>query len=140
MGMPTWWVYDANHTTDDLPHSPGQPAMDDHHHHHQEEDIASASRVARLSELTEPLAAVSLSHLQPATRDRLRRNALSINAYPTADGGLVFVGSPRHRIPAEHDLASITKLAEEAGIAWLLFDAEAPVVAGLPVFGTPEDL
>lgn len=103
-------------------------------------ETASASRIARLSELAERLAAVSLSHLQPATRDRLRRNALSINAYPTSNGGLVFVGSPRHRKPAEHDLATITELAEEAGIAWLLFDAEAPVVAGLPVFGTPEDL
>lgn len=87
-----------------------------------------------LRELAEPLASVSLWHLHPATRDLLRRNALSVNAYPTELGGLVFVGSPRQRIPVECDLEMITRLAEQSGITWLLFDVEAPAVEGLPVF------
>lgn len=88
----------------------------------------------RLRELTEPLVALSCSHLHPATRELLQRNALSVNVYPTELGGLVYVGAPRHRIPAEEDLVLITEFAEQAGIVWLLFDAEAPVVTGLPTF------
>lgn len=88
-----------------------------------------------LRELAEPLVALSSSHLHPATRVLLQRNALSVNAYPTELGGLVYVGAPRQRIPAEHDLGLITEFAEQAGIVWLLFDAEAPVVTGLPTFG-----
>lgn len=89
---------------------------------------------ACLRKLAETLASVSLWHLCPATRELLRRNALSVNAYPTEFGGLVFVGSPRQRIPAETDLNGVTELAELAGIAWLLFDIEAPVIDDLPVF------
>lgn len=88
----------------------------------------------RLRELAEPLVSLSLWHLQPATRELLQRNALSINAYPTELGGLVFVGSPRQRIPAESDLDLLTQLAEKSGIAWILFDAEGPPIDGLPVF------
>ncbi len=88
----------------------------------------------RLRELAETLASVSLLHLHPLTRERLRSNALSVNAYPTDFGGLVFVGSPRQRVPAEPDLEAVTEFAECAGISWLLFDAEAPLVEGLPVF------
>ena len=88
----------------------------------------------RLRELAEPLVSLSLWHLHPTTRDLLRRNALSVNAYPTEVGGLVFVGSPRQRIPVEGDLDLLTQLAEQSGIAWLLFDVEGPAVDGLPVF------
>lgn len=88
----------------------------------------------RLRELAEPLISLSLWHLHPATRELLRRNALSVNAYPTELGGLVFVGSPRQRIPAESDLDLLTQLAEQSGIAWILFDAEGPPIDGLPVF------
>lgn len=89
---------------------------------------------ARLRELGEALASVSLWHLHPATRELLRRNALSVNAYPTDFGGFVFVGSPRQRIPVEADLEVVTGLAERAGVSWLLFDVEAPPVDGLPMF------
>jgi len=89
---------------------------------------------ARLRELGETMACLSLWHLHPSTRERLRRNALSVNAYPTDFGGFVFVGSPRHRIPVEADLEAVTRAAEQAGVSWLLFDAEAPLVDGLPVF------
>ena len=46
----------------------------------------------------------------------------------------MFVGSPRQRIPVEGDLDLLTQLAEQSGIAWLLFDVEGPAVDGLPVF------
>ncbi|WP_406625182.1 hypothetical protein [Acidovorax sp. SDU_ACID1] len=88
----------------------------------------------RLRQLAEPLVSLSSSHLHPATRALLRRNALSVNAYPTEFGGLVYVGAPRQRVPAEHELDVITELAERAGIVWLLFDAEAPVLTGLATF------
>jgi len=94
--------------------------------------------VERLRELAEPLVTLSLSHLSPSTRRKLRANVLSVNAYPTEFGGLVFVGAPRHRIPAESDLAAIEAIVEHAGVAWLLFDAEAPVVDGLPLFSPDE--
>lgn len=93
---------------------------------------------ARMRELAETFASISLWHLCPATRELLRRNALSVNAYPTEFGGLVFVGSPRQRIPVERDLNGVTELAERAGIAWLLFDIEAPVIDDLPVFDPVE--
>ncbi|PND33856.1 hypothetical protein C1I89_06250 [Achromobacter pulmonis] len=92
----------------------------------------------RLRELAEPLVSLSSSHLRPATQALLRRNALSVHAYPTEFGGLVYVGAPRQRIPAEHELDVISELAEQAGILWLLFDAEAPVLKGLPTFGGQE--
>lgn len=89
----------------------------------------------RFRELAEPLVSLSSTHLRPATRALLQGNALSVNAYPTEFGGLVYVGAPRQRIPAERDLDVITELAEQAGIIWLLFDAEAPIMADLPTFG-----
>lgn len=91
---------------------------------------------ARLRELAEPLTALSLSHLTPTTRQKLQEDGLSVNAYPTDCGGFVFVGAPRHRFPAESDLASIFEAAESAGVVWLFFDAEAPVVDGLPTFAS----
>lgn len=96
--------------------------------------------IESLQELAEPLLALSLSHLHPCTRRKLRTNALSVNTYPTEFGGLVYIGLPRHRVPTESDLAQITMAAERAGIHWLLFDAESPVVDGLPVFEPHEPM
>jgi hypothetical protein len=90
--------------------------------------------IARLREQAEPLAALSLSHLTPATRQKLLDDELSVNAYPTAFGGLVFVGAPRYSLPTETDLALIFEAAEQAGIVWLKFDREAAVIDGLQVF------
>lgn len=87
-----------------------------------------------LREQAESLVALSLSHLTPGTQQRLHEDELSVNAYPTDFGGFVYVGAPRHRHPAEADLASIFEAAEQAGITWLKFDSEAPVIRGLPVF------
>lgn len=92
------------------------------------------SCIEQLREQAEPLAALSLSHLTPTTREKLRQDELSVNAYPTDFGGFVFVGAPRYRLPAESDLASIFEAAEQAGIVWLKFDSEAPTISGLPVF------
>jgi hypothetical protein len=94
--------------------------------------------ITSLRELAEPLAAISLSHLSPQTRQKLHDDELSVNAYPSGVGGLVFVGAPRHRIPTEADLAALFETAEKAGIVWLLFDNEAEIVDGLPVFAPPE--
>ena len=87
-----------------------------------------------LRELAEPLVALSLAHLTPATRDKLRNGQLTVNAYTTDFGGLIFVGAPGYRTPAEPDLARIFEAAERAGIVWLKFDSEAAVIDGLPLF------
>lgn len=97
-----------------------------------------ASAVATLRELAEPLAAISLAHLTPETRRKLKDDDLSVNAYPTGFGGLIFVGAPQHSVPIELDLAKLFEAAEKAGVVWLLFDSEAEVVDGLPVF-TPTE-
>lgn len=94
--------------------------------------------IDRLRELAESITALLLSHLQPATRAKLHRNDLSVNAYPTQFGGLVYVGSPPHRTPVETDLALIAGLSAHAGIEWFFFDAEGPVVDGLPVFDSEQ--
>lgn len=93
-----------------------------------------SAHIDQLRELAEPLVALSLSHLTPSTRLRLEADELSVNAYPTEFGGLVFVGAPCHRHPLEADLAPIFEAAGQAGIVWLKFDCEAPVIAGLPTF------
>ena len=90
--------------------------------------------IARLREQAEPLAALSLSHLAPATRRKLLDDELSVNAYPTGFGGLVFVGAPRYSVPAETDLAVIFEAAAQAGIVWLKFDRTSAVIDGLQVF------
>lgn len=94
--------------------------------------------IDRLREQAEPLVALSLSHLTPSTRQRLQADNLSVNAYPTDFGGLVFVGAPRHRHPVEADLAPIFEAAEQAGVVWLKFDCEAPVITGLPTYAQEE--
>ena len=90
--------------------------------------------VTHLRTLAEPLAAISLSHLSSNTRLKLADDDLSVNAYPTDCGGILYVGAPRHRIPTESDLAAIFEIAELAGIVWLKFDSEAAVINGLPIF------
>ena len=90
--------------------------------------------VASLRAQAEPLAALSMSHLSSSTRLKLADDDLSVNAYPTDAGGFVYVGTPRYRIPTEPDLAAIFEAAEQAGVAWLMFDREAALVDGLPVF------
>ena len=94
--------------------------------------------VAALKAHTEPLAALSLSHLSSSTRRKLANDALSVNAYPTDCGGIVYVGAPRYRIPAESDLAAIFEIAEQAGIVWLKFDSDAAVIDDLLIFEQPD--
>ncbi|MDE2298438.1 MAG: hypothetical protein KGK18_09740 [Burkholderiales bacterium] len=89
---------------------------------------------ANLLQLSEPLAALSITHLTAATRQKLAADDLSVNAYPNDYGGFVYVGAPSYNVPAESDLAVIFKVAEQAGIVWLKFDSDAAVVDGLPVF------
>jgi phenylpropionate dioxygenase-like ring-hydroxylating dioxygenase large terminal subunit len=95
------------------------------------------STVTSLHQQAESLAALSSAHLTSATRQKLIANDLSVNAYPTAHGGFVYVGSPRYDIPTEADLAAVFEVAERAGIVWLRFDADSAVIDGLPVFGIP---
>lgn len=82
----------------------------------------------------EPLAALSLSHLSLGTRLKLADDELSVNAYPTDCGGILYVGAPCYRLPMEADLAKIFEIAEQAGVVWLKFDSEAAVIDGLPIF------
>jgi hypothetical protein len=51
--------------------------------------------VASLQAQAEPLAALSISHLSPSTRLKLADDELSVNAYPTDCGGILYVGAPR---------------------------------------------
>ena len=93
---------------------------------------------ANLRAQAEPLAALSISHLSPSTRLKLADDELSVNAYPTDCGGIIYVGAPRYRMPTEADLATIFEVAEQAGIVWLKFDSEAAVIDGLPIFEMPD--
>lgn len=92
------------------------------------------STVTSLLQLAEPLAALSITHLTPSTRQKLAADDLSVNAYPNDYGGFVYVGAPRYNAPAEADLATVFEVAENAGIVWLKFDSDAAIVDGLPVF------
>lgn len=95
--------------------------------------------VTILQQLAEPLAALSITHLTGPTRQKLAADDLSVNAYPSDFGGLVYVGAPLYRLPTEPDLATIFAAAEKAGIVWLKFDGDAATVDGLPVFGDEGD-
>ncbi len=92
------------------------------------------STAANLQQLSEPLAALSITHLTAATRQKLADDDLSVHAYPNEYGGFVYVGAPRYSIPAETDLAAIFEVAEQAGIVWLKFDSDAAIVDRMPVF------
>ena len=91
-----------------------------------------------LRQQAEMLASLSLKHLSSATRNKLADDDLSVNAYPTDCGGIIYVGAPRYRMPTEADLATIFEVAEQAGIVWLKFDSDAAVIDGLPVFDVSE--
>jgi hypothetical protein len=93
------------------------------------------SPIEAMRRQTELLAVLSTLHLMPSTRTRLADDELSVNAYPAACGGFVYVGTPAYQVPAEPDLMTIFQIAERAGVAWLMFDREAAVIHGLPVFG-----
>jgi hypothetical protein len=94
--------------------------------------------VTGLPQHADVLASLSLKHLSSATRNKLADDDLSVNAYPTDCGGFVYVGTPKYRVPSEPDLAMLFEVAEAAGVAWLMFDCEAAVIEGLPVFETAE--
>lgn len=96
------------------------------------------STITSLLQLVEPLAAVSITHLLPATRRTLAAGELSVTAYPNEYGGFVYVGAPRFNVPAEAELAALFEIAGRAGIVWLKFDSDAGVVDGLPVFDAAE--
>ena len=89
----------------------------------------------KLLEQIEPLAALSISHLTPATRQKLADDEMSVNVYPNDYGGFVYVGAPPYAVPTESDMALIFEVAKQAGIVWLKFDSDAAIVDGLPVFG-----
>lgn len=97
-----------------------------------------SSTAANLLQLAEPLAALSITHLTPTTRQKLADDDLSVNAYPNEYGGFVYVGAPRYSVPTEADLAEIFEIAEKAGMVWLKFDSDAAIVDGLPVFDDEE--
>lgn len=88
----------------------------------------------KLLEQIEPLAALSISHLTPTTRQKLADDDLSVNVYPNDYGGFVYVGAPPYAVPTESDLAMIFEVAKLAGVVWLKFDSDAAIVDGLPVF------
>ena len=98
------------------------------------------STVANLRQQAEPLVALSSAHLTAATRQKLMGNDLSVNAYPTGHGGVIYVGSPRYEIPTEADLAVVFEVAELAGVVWLKFDPDAAIIDGLPVFDDPGEM
>jgi hypothetical protein len=87
--------------------------------------------VARLRQQAELLVALSILHLTSETRTALADDNLSVNAYPTGCGGFVYVGTPRYRVPAEPDQATIFEAAKRAGVAWLMFDRNAAAIDGL---------
>lgn len=60
---------------------------------------------------------MSILHLTSETRTALADDNLSVNAYPTGCGGFVYVDTPRYRVPAEPDLATIFEAAKRAGVA-----------------------
>ncbi len=95
---------------------------------------ADASLAQSLLLHAEPLVTVSTRHLSPATLQRLASGQLSVHAYPNDYGGFVYVGDPQGNAPEEPDLLAIVSLAQQAGIVWLKFDADAMEVDGLPTY------
>ncbi len=87
----------------------------------------------------EPLAAVSALHLCAQTRAALSEGMLSIATYPNEYGGFVYVGPRDENAPTEPDLAVVLELAVRAGVVWLKFDCDAPIVDGLTVYPDDEE-
>lgn len=86
---------------------------------------------------SEPLVAISITHLSGPTRKRLAEGRLSVVAYPNYYGGFVHVDTD-DTAPDEADLAAIFSIARRCGVVWIKFDADAPTVDGLPTFGDEE--
>ena len=82
----------------------------------------------------ERLSVLSLRHLSEETQRKLAHDLLSVNAYPLACGGLVYVGQPVYRRPAEPDLAALFEAAELANVSWLMFDRDVGPIDGLAVY------
>lgn len=87
---------------------------------------------------TEPLVAISISHLRPSTRQQLADGTLSVNAYPNDYGGFIYVSSAGDTVPQESELAHIFAIAQRASIVWIKFDSDAEVVDGIPFFDDTE--
>lgn len=92
----------------------------------------------RLLAHAEPLVAISIAHLHPATRQRLADDALSVIAYPNDYGGFVHVGNADSALPPEPELAALIRTARTEDIVWIKFDADAPVAEGFPAFDDSE--
>ena len=101
-------------------------------------ETVDSSIVEQLRQQTTAMVVLSICHLRADTRIGLAMNQLSVNAYPTACGGFVYVGDPVYSLPTEPDLANVFKLACAAGAEWLMFDLEAAVIDGLPTFPAVE--
>ena len=63
----------------------------------RKEPTMDETTVASLLAHAEPLAALSIAHLSPTTRQKLADDDLSVNAYPNEFGGFVYVGAPSLR-------------------------------------------
>lgn len=92
----------------------------------------------RLLRHAEPLAAISIAHLHPATRQRLPDGELSLPTYSNDYGGFVHVGSADDAAPDESELAALVEAARAEGIVWIKFDADAAKADGFPTFDDEE--
>jgi len=86
----------------------------------------------------EPLAVISITHLRPATRQRLADGGLSVTADPNNYGGFIYVGFAGKKVPDEPELVPTCAAAQAAGIVWIKFDADAESVEGFDTFGDQE--
>jgi len=92
----------------------------------------------RLLRHAEPLVAISIAHLRPATRRRLADGELSLVTYPNDYGGFVHVGSADDALPGEPELAELVAAARVEGIVWIKFDADAAMADAFPTFDDEE--
>ncbi|EER62144.1 conserved hypothetical protein [Acidovorax delafieldii 2AN] len=98
----------------------------------------SAIPMQHLLQHAEPLAAISIAYLRPATRQRLADDELSVLAYPNDYGGFVYVGPAGENAPSEPELIPLFTAARAGGIVWLKFDADAETVEGFATFPDQE--
>lgn len=85
----------------------------------------------------EPTVALATAHLHPDHRQRLADGTLSVLTYPNKHGGFVYVGEAGDNDAAEPELAAIFEIVRGAGIVWIKFDRDIPVIEGLPTFEDP---
>ena len=88
----------------------------------------------------ERLSVLSLRHLSAETQRKLAHDLLSVNAYPLPCGGLVYVGQPVYRRPAEADLAALFDAAQVTQVSWLMFDRDVGPTNGLTVYTDADPL